>query len=102
MLADRRDDLDDAGDLTSAAQVANLEPVPKRCAWAVDAYRSAVYMHAIPNPIWVPAPVTSAWDFLRLRISREGRPPPDVGIVSTVARGRKPRPTDMELGPWLV
>ena len=75
-------------------------------AWAlkpVDAWPEPRYMDAIPNEFRVPAPVTSAWDLLRLRISWQG--PASTGRPDW--RNRRSEPSglfaaDMELGQWLV
>ena len=65
---------------------------------AVDAHRRALYMSAIPNVFWVPAPVTSAWDFLRLGSTRQG--PASTGRWVVCNRRARSLAAEMEIGPW--
>src|SRR5436305_5049554 len=60
----------------SAAQVEDIAPA-QRPRDPIDATGAADYMSAIPNPFWVPAPLSSAWDFLRFQDLGKGRSPPD-------------------------
>ena len=56
-------------------------------------------MSAIPNVFWVPTPVTSVWDFLRLGHLGKGRPPPDAEMSATAASSQLVRGRN---GEWAL
>jgi hypothetical protein len=61
-------------------------------------------MRLIPNVFWVPAPFSSAWDFLRSDgIFGTGRPPPDAETVSPATlQHNAEAPPKWSVSEWLV